>query len=132
MGCGASVTRRRVSDPPGINHHFDSVHLAKEAIEKRRSKPMLENIVREIFDKDITDFYDVQSSTILGSGVSGSVRTCKCKATKRVFALKTLDKVNSLLIYIGNYHVLSHLLLIYICKLHWNLNTMFICQVNSF
>ena len=29
-------------------------------------------------------------------------------------------------------HVLSDLLLIYICKLHWNLNTMFVCQVNLF
>ena len=29
-----------------------------------------------------------------------------------------------------NFHVLNHLLLIYICKLHWNLNTMFICQVH--
>jgi hypothetical protein len=37
-----------------------------------------------------------------------------------------------LLIYICNFHVLSHLLLIYMWKLHWNLNTMFICQVNSF
>ena len=36
------------------------------------------------------------------------------------------------LIYICNFHVLSHLLLIYICKLHWNLNTMFVCQVNTF
>jgi hypothetical protein len=36
------------------------------------------------------------------------------------------------LIYICNFHVLSHLLLIYICKLHWNLNTMFVCQVNYF
>ena len=34
------------------------------------------------------------------------------------------------LIYIYNFHVLSNLLLIYICKLHWNLNTMFVCQVN--
>ena len=38
----------------------------------------------------------------------------------------------SLLIYICNFHVLSHLLLIYIRKLHWNLNTMFVCQVNYF
>ena len=28
---------------------------------------------------------------------------------------------NFLMIYIWNFHVLSHLLLIYICKLHWNL-----------
>ena len=38
---------------------------------------------------------------------------------------------NFFLIYICNSHVLTHLLLIYICKLHWNLNTMFVCQVNS-
>ena len=39
---------------------------------------------------------------------------------------------NFLLIYICNSHVLSHLLLMYISKLHWNLNTMFLCQVISF
>ena len=37
-----------------------------------------------------------------------------------------------LMICICNFHVLSNLLLIYICKLHWNLNTMFVCQVNYF
>ena len=36
------------------------------------------------------------------------------------------------LIYIWNFHVLNYLLLIYICKLHWNLNTMFVCQVIFF
>jgi hypothetical protein len=35
-----------------------------------------------------------------------------------------------LLIYIWNFHVLNHLLLVYMCKLHWNLNTMFVWQVN--
>ena len=38
----------------------------------------------------------------------------------------------SLLIYISIFHVLNDLLLIYICKLHWNLNTMFVCQVIPF
>ena len=33
-----------------------------------------------------------------------------------------LDQGKSLLIYIWNFHVLSNLLLIYICKLHWNIN----------
>ena len=37
-----------------------------------------------------------------------------------------------LMIYICNFHVLSNLLLINICKLHWNLNMMFVCQVNYF
>ena len=39
-------------------------------------------------------------------------------------------KVNFLLIFICNFHVLSNLLLMYIFNLHWNLNTMFVCQVN--
>ena len=30
---------------------------------------------------------------------------------------------NFLLIYIWNFHILSHLLLIYMCKLHWNLES---------
>ena len=37
-----------------------------------------------------------------------------------------------LMIYICNFLVLNHLLLIYICKLHWNLNMMFVCQVTFF
>ena len=36
-----------------------------------------------------------------------------------------LPEGKSLMIYICNFHVLSHLLLIYICKLHWNFNTFF-------
>ena len=42
------------------------------------------------------------------------------------------SKGNFLMIYICNFLLLSHLLLIYIRKLHWNLNTMFVCQVNYF
>ena len=44
--------------------------------------------------------------------------------------MKATPKGESLQICICNFHVLNHLLLIYICKLHWNLNTMFVCQVN--
>ena len=39
-------------------------------------------------------------------------------------------KVNLHMIYICTFHVFIDLLWIYICKLHWNLNTMFVCQVN--
>jgi hypothetical protein len=46
--------------------------------------------------------------------------------------LAELDEGKSLLIDICNFHVLSHLLLIYICKLHWDCCTMFLCQVNPF
>jgi hypothetical protein len=37
---------------------------------------------------------------------------------------KICIKGNFLLIYICNFHVLNHLLLIYIFKLHWNLNVL--------
>ena len=41
-----------------------------------------------------------------------------------VLAAVLARRGNCLLIYNCNFHVLSHLLLIYMCKLHWNLNTM--------
>jgi dynein heavy chain, axonemal len=36
--------------------------------------------------------------------------------------IESMNTGNFLLIYIRNFHVLNHLLLIYICKLHWNLS----------
>ena len=39
-------------------------------------------------------------------------------------------QVHFIMIYICNFHVMSNLLLIHICKLHWNLNTIFVCQVH--
>ena len=48
------------------------------------------------------------------------------KRRAREYARRTLSRThlpmhgNFLLIYIWNFHVLNHLLLIYICKLHWN------------
>ena len=44
----------------------------------------------------------------------------------------TIEPGKLLLIYICIFHVLNDLLMIYICKLNWNLNTMFVCQVNYF
>ena len=43
---------------------------------------------------------------------------------KQLRDVKTLPQVLSILIYICNFHVLSNLLLNYICKLHWNRNTL--------
>ena len=48
------------------------------------------------------------------------------KSIQKIFTLETFNPKrvseggNSLMIYICNFHVLSYLLLIYICKLHWN------------
>ena len=49
-----------------------------------------------------------------------------------IWLVSSMIKLPLQVIYMCNFHVLSHLLLIYICKLHWNLNTMFVCQVNYF
>ena len=49
---------------------------------------------------------------------------------QKLFEFMDMDQSGKfLLIFICNFHVLSSLLLIYMCKLHWNLNTMFVCQV---
>jgi serine/threonine protein kinase len=34
----------------------------------------------------------MKNSSILGAGASGSVRTCRCKSTNIIYALKTLLK----------------------------------------
>ena len=44
------------------------------------------------------------------------------------FTRRAWSQGKFLLIYIWNFHVLIHLPLIYICKLHWNLNTMKACN----
>ena len=77
----------------------------------------MENVVLEVFDRgvarhyttlhytsfvrlilyyhsDFTEFYDTSKSVVLGSGISGSVRTCRCKSSSTVFALKTLHKAD--------------------------------------
>ena len=52
-----------------------------------------------------------------------------CNELKVSYLANMLCEVIFLRIYIWNFHVLNHLLLIYMCKLHWNLNTMFEWQV---
>ena len=53
---------------------------------------LLENVVRENFSNKIEDFYDLDNSTVLGSGISGLVRTALCKSSGTLYALKTLPK----------------------------------------
>ena len=62
-------------------------------------------------------------------------RTSCCIPTKRPLTASTLTAMQRsssgvMSCSVCNFLVLSNLLLIYICKLHWNLNTMFVCQVN--
>jgi hypothetical protein len=65
-----------------------------------------------------------ERSVSSGQGVK-STNTVTSRSDKSRYSYSTPGRV-------CNFHVLSHLLLIYICKLHWNLNTMFLCQVIFF
>ena len=65
-------------------------------------------------------------------GHAGEKRIAATIVSNKSIALITfsgfrLGPGNFLLIYICNFHVLSHLRLIYICKLHWNL--FYVCEV---
>ena len=56
---------------------------------------------------------------------SGTPHSAQSNYSTHSLAFRTEEFVdaasgNLLLIYVWNFHVLSHLLLIYICKLHWN------------
>jgi serine/threonine protein kinase len=59
-----------------------------------KAKHLSENIVGDKSGRDINEFYDINSSTVLGTGVSGSVRTCIHRKTEVQFAMKTLNKRN--------------------------------------
>ena len=59
-----------------------------------KSKHLSQNIIGDKSGRDINAFYDLGSSTILGTGVSGSVKTCVHLKTKIEFAVKTLSKKN--------------------------------------
>jgi calcium-dependent protein kinase len=67
--------------------------VPESAVPRPRSKQRLsQNIVTENFDKDIRDYYDIDKQTVLGSGISGSVRICVHLATGNQYALKSLTK----------------------------------------
>jgi serine/threonine protein kinase len=67
--------------------------VPETVVPRPRSKQRLsQNIVTENFDKDIRDYYDIDKQTVLGSGISGSVRICVHLATGNQYALKSLTK----------------------------------------
>eukprot|EP00602_Paraphysomonas_sp_CaronLab_P001901 CAMPEP_0185020290 /NCGR_PEP_ID=MMETSP1103-20130426/2889_1 /TAXON_ID=36769 /ORGANISM="Paraphysomonas bandaiensis, Strain Caron Lab Isolate" /LENGTH=564 /DNA_ID=CAMNT_0027551099 /DNA_START=338 /DNA_END=2032 /DNA_ORIENTATION=- len=49
-------------------------------------------MVHEEYERDITEFYEINNGAILGEGISGSVRMCTHRETGIEYALKTLDK----------------------------------------
>ena len=53
-----------------------------------------QNIASAILDKNITDFYSIDHSNILGTGISGNVKTVRSLTSGTMYALKTLYKTN--------------------------------------
>ena len=88
------------------------------------------------FDTNTETFSTRPSDNFLPNGkliLNITLRDITCKFLDRVDNYDTcFDNLTSfsylegnfLLIYIFNFHVLSHLLLIYICKLHWNFDNL--------
>ena len=70
---------------------------------RRQMQHFTENIVAENVDRDIRDFYLIDNTEVLGTGVNGAVKVCVHKITKHKYALKVLnlkhlkkDKLNQL------------------------------------
>jgi calcium-dependent protein kinase len=67
---------------------------SQDLIKEPRVQRLTQNVIKEILDQDIREFYDIDNQPVLGSGISGQVRICIHKATKIRFALKTLSKTD--------------------------------------
>lgn len=73
---------------------WDKEQAQLDAALRRTKQPILKNVVREIYDKDISEFYQIMHAKELGEGSSGKVKPCRCKTTKVMYAMKTLEKGN--------------------------------------
>lgn len=95
MGCGQSsaTTHTEINNEKTSKSPSAGVKKAKKEARRRRSASgMLENMVHEEFEKDISEYYIVDNTHILGEGISGQVRVCQHRTTGLSYALKTLLK----------------------------------------
>jgi len=87
MGCGLSTSR--------VSNDGSKSKLAEDQAsvkQRRATQHITSNMVHEEYDRDINQFYQIKRTTILGTGVSGTVRICTHLKTGAQFALKTLYK----------------------------------------
>ncbi|CAM9345031.1 unnamed protein product, partial [Choristocarpus tenellus] len=56
--------------------------------EHRKQDTLARNMVREEFNRNIQEVYDLRSGKLLGKGGFGTVRVVTHKATQKKFALK--------------------------------------------
>ena len=82
-------------DCPKVEVHDDGLkRLESEAIDRRLSGHLKENVIAEDFQHCLNEFYDLDGAPILGAGASGAVRLVVHKQTGIKYALKTLTKKN--------------------------------------
>jgi len=99
MGCGTSSAAVNRGNSAGSSSGSSSrdaekspTTIQEEIKSKRAMQSFVTNLVTEIRDRDIRDFYDIDSTAVLGTGISGEVRIAIHKATRTEYALKTLNK----------------------------------------
>jgi calcium-dependent protein kinase len=83
---------------------FDSVHPTtagvlndgSEAVASARFSPqrLTQTVVKETYDHDIEEYYDIDDQTVLGTGSNGSILMCIHKNTKMLYALKSFSKAD--------------------------------------
>jgi len=88
MGSGCSSAGNEGVTPDRVD---TAVVMAEEdAMKRRQSQHMAQNLVEEEFRRHVSDVYEITGGDVLGTGISGVVRTVKHKTTGEVFAMKTL------------------------------------------
>ena len=89
MGCGASVGREAGADKINIEEYGSVLSREKSEFE---ASHLTQKLVHSHNLKSIDEVYDIKWSTSgLGEGVSGFVRECQHKVTKKWYAVKTID-----------------------------------------
>jgi len=74
------------------NKSTSSKQSQYDVSKKRASQHLTENIVTENVNRDIRDFYTIDNTELLGTGVNGSVRVCIHLKTDIKYAYKILNK----------------------------------------
>ena len=93
--CGLILGNVRSVVPTDLAAGEDGI-ITEKGVSEFSKKPLerrlTQNVIKENLDQDIRDYYQIDDLPALGSGASGQVKTCRHKATKILYALKTLSK----------------------------------------
>ncbi|CAM9390831.1 unnamed protein product, partial [Ectocarpus sp. 12 AP-2014] len=89
-GKGSSHRRPIMGNPVSKSQEFME-QRERSNTEYRKQGTLSMNLVREEFNRDIQEVYDLRSGELLGKGGFGTVRVVTHKATQNKYALKTIE-----------------------------------------